>query len=72
MFLNCDVFLSLKVVLMLANSADPDEMQLYAVFHLVFTVCQSTHLGVSSKGLTDVPNNCTAQCPFHLHVLVLL
>ena len=26
--------LSLKVVLKLANSADPDEMQLYAAFHL--------------------------------------
>ena len=37
------VFLSLKVVLILANSADPDEM-----LHLVFTVYQSTCLGVSS------------------------
>ena len=27
-------FLSLKDVLILANSADPDEMQHYAVFHL--------------------------------------
>ena len=34
MFLNYDVFLSLKVVLMLANSEDTDEMQLYAAFHL--------------------------------------
>ena len=33
-FLNYDVFLSLKIVLILANSADPDEMQQYAVFHL--------------------------------------
>ena len=32
--LNYDVFLSLKVVLILANSADPDEMQHYAAFHL--------------------------------------
>ena len=29
-----DVFLSLKVVLIVANSADPDEMQHYAAFHL--------------------------------------
>ena len=29
-------FLSLKVVLILANSADPDEMQHYAAFHLGF------------------------------------
>ena len=29
-FLNYDVFLSLKVVLILANNADPDEMQHYA------------------------------------------
>ena len=27
-------FLSLKVVFILANSSDPDEMQHYAVFHL--------------------------------------
>ena len=33
--LKYDVFLSLKVVLILANSADPDEMQHYAAFHLV-------------------------------------
>ena len=33
-FLNYDVFRSLKVVLILANSADPDEMQHYAAFHL--------------------------------------
>ena len=33
-FLNYDVFLSLKSVLILANSADPDEMQHYAAFHL--------------------------------------
>ena len=32
--LNYDGFLSLKVVLILANSADPDEMQHYATFHL--------------------------------------
>ena len=29
-----DVFLPLKVVLILANSADPDEIQHYAAFHL--------------------------------------
>ena len=33
-FLNYDVFLSLKTVLNLANSADPDEMQHNAAFHL--------------------------------------
>ena len=33
-FLNYDKFLSLKFVLILANSADPDEMHLYAAFHL--------------------------------------
>ena len=31
--LDNDVFLSLKDVLILANSADPDEMQHYATFH---------------------------------------
>ena len=29
-----DVFLSLNVVLILANSEDPDKMQHYAAFHL--------------------------------------
>ena len=33
-FLKNDVFLSLKVVLILPNSTDPDEMQHYAAFHL--------------------------------------
>ena len=33
-FKDYDVFLSLKNALILANSADPDEMQLYAAFHL--------------------------------------
>ena len=33
-FLDYDVFLSLKVVLILANSANPDELQHYAAFHL--------------------------------------
>ena len=36
-----DVFLSLKIVFIIANSVDPDEIW-------VFTVCQSTHLGVYS------------------------
>ena len=33
-FSKCDVFLSVRVVLILANSADPDQMQHYAAFHL--------------------------------------
>ena len=33
-FLNYDVFSSLKVVLILVNSADPNEMQHYAAVHL--------------------------------------
>ena len=33
-FTNYDVFTSLKVVLVLANGADPDEMQHCAAFHL--------------------------------------
>ena len=39
-----DVFLSLNVVLILTNIADPDEMQHYAAFHLGLH-CQSPHLG---------------------------
>ena len=38
-----DMFLSLKMVLNLANSVDLDEVP---HFILVFTVCQCTHLGV--------------------------
>ena len=33
-FLNYHVFLSLKIVFILANSADPDEMLPYMTFHL--------------------------------------
>ena len=44
-------FVSLKIALILANSADSDEMQHNAAFHLglhcVFTVCQSIRIGVS-------------------------
>ena len=47
-FLNNDVFQPLKIVLILASSADTDEMQLYAALYLGLTVCQSTHLGDSS------------------------
>ena len=35
-FSKCDEFLSQKFVLILAHSADPDEMQHYAAFHLGF------------------------------------
>ena len=40
--LNYKVFLSLKIVFILANSADPDEMTPFTAFHLVLTVCQSS------------------------------
>ena len=32
--LDYDVFMSLEIVFILANRADPDEMPLYAAFHL--------------------------------------
>ena len=32
--LNCDVFQSLKIILILAKSADPDEILHYVAFHL--------------------------------------
>ena len=44
--LNYDVFLSLKIVFILANSVDPDEMLPYGSFHLGLH-CQSTCLTVS-------------------------
>ena len=36
------------VIIVLATSVDPDEILCYAAFIRVFTVCQSTHLGVTS------------------------
>ena len=33
-FLNYDVFMSLKIIYILPNSVDPDEMQHNAAFHL--------------------------------------
>ena len=45
---NYDVFLSLDVVLILANSADPDEMQHYAAFHQSLHCRQGICLGISS------------------------
>ena len=37
----------MNIIFTFTNSEDLDEMQHYAAFHLVFTVCKSTHLGVS-------------------------
>ena len=42
------LLLSLKIVLLLANSADPDEMQHDAAFHLGLHCLPSTRLGVFS------------------------
>ena len=47
-FLNYDVFMFLKVVLILANSTDPDVMQHFAVLHLGSAVCQRYHSEVPS------------------------
>ena len=38
---------SLKLDFVLANSADPDEMPLYAAFHLGLQCLQNTRYGVS-------------------------
>ena len=43
--------MSLKMILIIANSEDPVEWQDYLHFIWVFTVCQSTHLGVSRTGI---------------------
>ena len=45
-----NVFLSLKINFVLANSVDPDEMTYYAAFHLGLHCLPSTCLGVSSQG----------------------
>ena len=57
--LNYDVFLSLKAVFILANSADPDEMQHHATFHLGLRCFQKyqfrqLNLGVSSMYIQRV------------------
>ena len=44
--------ISLKMDFVLANSADPDEM----CFTWVFTVCQSTYLGVSGLQRFNLSN----------------
>ena len=43
-FLNDEVVMSLKIVFILANGANPDKMPSYI---WVYTVCQSTCLSVS-------------------------
>ena len=40
--------MSLNIVFVLIYSEDPDELPHYAELYRVFTVCQSTHLGVTS------------------------
>ena len=51
------IFLSVNVVVTLVNTADPDEMQQMLHFIWVFTVCQSTHLAVSSIKRVKRPYN---------------
>ena len=45
------VFFCLRIFLTFSNNVDTDEMQHYGMLHFiwVFTVCKSTHLGVSLK-----------------------
>ena len=51
-FLKKTFFLSLKTDFALVSSANPDEMPHYGLIR-VFTVCRSTHLGVSKlQGVT--------------------
>ena len=45
-FSNKIVFLSLKIIFVMANSVDPDEMQHDVTFHLVLHCLQKTHLVV--------------------------
>ena len=44
------IFLSLKIVFIIANSKDPEKMLPYSAFHLiVFTVCQSTFTSIQNE-----------------------
>ena len=55
------IFFSLKIVFVLANSVDPDEMPHYAAFHLGLHCLKSTHYGVSIpvyKGLKTSIHTC--------------
>ena len=56
------MFLSLKIVFILANSKDPDEIQSYATFW-VYTVCQNTCLAVPRMKRVNTNRNCLGQ--FH-------
>ena len=60
-FLNYDIFLSLKVVLNLANDAGPEEKQLNTAFLMgLHCFYQSTHLGVSIiQRIKEHNNNCS-------------
>ena len=49
-FSKFDVFLSLKVVFILANSADTDEMQHFAAFHMGLH-CLPKYLFRTGKGI---------------------
>ena len=57
-FLNYDVFMSVKVVFILANSEDTDEMRPYAAFHLCLH-CLPKYLFTDikyEKGSLDFPD----------------
>ena len=47
-FLNFNMFLSMKTVFILANSADPDDMPHYVAFHLDLH-CLSTYWFTGTK-----------------------
>ena len=58
-FFTSDKFLSLTIVFIFANSADPDEMALppYVPFHSTPTVCQSNSLLVSKMKMSNYQPN---------------
>ena len=50
-----DVFQSQKIVCILTNSADPDEMPSYVEFHLGDSLQKKSVLYAAMKGLADEP-----------------
>ena len=84
MFLYNDVFVSLKVILILANSVDSDEMQYYAAFHLGFHCLPKnpfmprSHIHGSPRwfyyglNLTDDPGYATFCSPIRMHYIRMI
>ena len=60
------ILFSLKIVFVLANSVDPDEMLHYAAFHLGLHCLPKYHFGVTSVQRVKEHYSCSVMFPFHM------